>query len=449
MNAVNWSYIFKIKEFKTYIENDDLIQLSIVSKKFRNSLKYTIYEYFNFRNLVKMKNYKSCILSEYNDDNENSVYYTVNFYKSLDSEFIDGKDSFKSDLESFSYNTSNLVLIDVTDYHYLFYQIPSIFYNLKTLIIDSTVIMQDILQYLFDNLNYLEDLELIGNRIYKRMEDSKIFINWPTNLKKLELGLNLVGHVDERADDIILRPNMEFNDDFSYLSLHPKEVPNLLLLDYMPSLYDDIDCNDLLEFLRVNQSIRSLIIRINRFNPAIFNFVKSYQNLTHLELSDLDLFSVIDTELIDSQICNNLRSLDICIHHDNGFLDILAQQFPNLTVLTLRSIELEFSELCSHISKFQNLKKFKLEDYGLPGGSKELQFENFKNLQSFELSSGIAINFEEFNFIIDTSPKLKLIKFSRYSYLHAFDNPKLSSELENNWKLVYFPRKLSFYKINQ
>ncbi|KXN67127.1 hypothetical protein CONCODRAFT_167772 [Conidiobolus coronatus NRRL 28638] len=449
MSAINWSYIFKLKEFKNYFDNRDLTQLSMVSKNFRTSLKSTIFESFNFRNLVNMKDYKSCIISEDNDNNENSIYWAVNFYKSLDSEFIDSKDLFKSDLDSFAYNTNNLILSDITDYYYLFYQIPSTFYNIKSLVINSTIIMQDILQYLLDNLAYLEGLELIGNRIYKRIEDSNNSINWPTNLKKLELGLNLVGYIDERTDEIILRPSKEFDDDFSYLSLYPKEAPYLILLDYMPSFYDDAECYDLLEFLRVNQNVQKLYIRVNRFNHDIFNFVKSYQNLIYLELSDLDLFSIINIELIDSQICNNLRSLNICLHHDNGFLHILTQQFPNLTSLTLKSIELEFNNLCSHVSKFQNLETFILEDYWLPEDSKELKFENFKNLLSFELSSGIAINFNEFNFNIDTSPKLKLVKFSRYSYHHEFDMPKLSPELEKNWQLGYFPRKLSFYRINQ
>ncbi|KXN67125.1 hypothetical protein CONCODRAFT_73213 [Conidiobolus coronatus NRRL 28638] len=211
---------------------------------------------------------------------------------------------------------------------------------------------------------------------------------------------------------------------------------------------DGDDGNELLEFLKLNQNIKQLHIRDINISSMILNLIKSFQNLTHLYLSDYKCFSDINIASINSSVQINLSYLEIYLPIDNGILHTLTRQFPNLTGLNIISLDLAFSSLCSTISNFKKLKNLKLVDYIQFHESNKLDIQNFENLQSIEFLAYVQTKFELFNFNVHNCSKLKFIKFKTYDYAEEFEVPDLSPELKN-WRLVYFPRKLSFYRINQ
>ncbi|KXN65367.1 hypothetical protein CONCODRAFT_20762 [Conidiobolus coronatus NRRL 28638] len=460
MSTLYWKNIFKLPEFKQYFSNTEIIQLSTACKYFRTSLNSTILKNFNFNLYIKENCYSSCLISEEVDNYQNNIYRLINIYKPLNDDLLESKNRFKSELYMTGYYSDRIILNYTNDYYYLFSEIPSLFKNLRSLVITRNIIMLDTLKYLLDNLNCLEDLELIDNKLYKHDQDlNGNSINWPTTLKKLKIGSNIIGHVSEGGDSIVLCPSAQPNGDFTRLRLLPVNIPNLVSLYYRSSFYDDdndddddeddeYNCNELIEFLNVNHNIVKLYIGDSAINLALINTIYSLQNLMHLELPSIERFLFSYMEYFNSPAHANLRSLKLTLYEDLHFLGILATQFPNLAYLTLGTMQLQSNNLLAKVSKFQKLKNFKLHVYLTMTEGHELNFESFLNLKSFELISDSKSFYESIKWKLPSCSKLRLIKFSLFENYDEFNTPKLIPELKENWKLVYFTHKLSYYKIN-
>ncbi|KXN67124.1 hypothetical protein CONCODRAFT_10859 [Conidiobolus coronatus NRRL 28638] len=223
MPEIEWRYVLKLKQFKSYFSINDLIQLSIVCKKFRLSLSSIILDSFNFESFVSNGNYITFIIYEEVNDTIGNFTCLYNPYILLKKEHLESKDRFVNDLECYSSNINNLVIRKVHDYYYLIYETPKLFSNITSLVIDNATITLDLFQYLLNNFSCLEELTLTCSKIHKRIQDmNNSSINWPITLKKLIIGWNLIGYIDERGDNVILSPSIDFNEGYSEFVLLPR-----------------------------------------------------------------------------------------------------------------------------------------------------------------------------------------------------------------------------------
>jgi hypothetical protein len=454
MSKVDWLNIIKLLEFNQYLSNTEISQLSTVSKNFRKSLYSTVLKNFNFNDYLRKNCYSSCLISEEIDNNRNIIYRLTNVYESLIGDLLESKNRFKTELYETGYYFNRMIVKHTKDYYYLFSEIPSLFKNVKSLAINQSIIMLDSLKFLLDSLTCLEELELVENKLYKSIQDlNGSLINWPTALKKLKTGSNMIGYVDKGAESIVLRASSQPIGDFVRLSLLPINIPNLHSLYYRSSFYDDEDdgddaqnCRELIEFLKVNQNIVKLYIGDSNINLALIDTICSLKNLKHLELPSLERFLFSSIDYFNSRVHDNLTSLELALYEDLYFLGKLSLQFPNLTDLALGTMKLQ-SNLLTEVSKFKNLKNFKIHVYLTFTEVQELTFKNFLKLESFELMSNSINYYESIKWKLDSCLKLKLIKITLFDNYEVFDNSKLIPELKENWKLVHFDDKLSFYKI--
>ncbi|KXN65281.1 hypothetical protein CONCODRAFT_13179 [Conidiobolus coronatus NRRL 28638] len=98
LSKIDWVNFFTFNEVNQYCGCDDLVQLSMVCKVVRVSLRNTILNTFNFTSFTNSKEYKSCIIDSCQDILENDVFWIINPYKPMTSDLIESKKRFKSDL---------------------------------------------------------------------------------------------------------------------------------------------------------------------------------------------------------------------------------------------------------------------------------------------------------------------------------------------------------------
>jgi hypothetical protein len=447
MGKINWAYIIKLNEVNRYCERSDLVQLSMACKLIRISLSKVILNSFNFTSFTKCNGYKGYVIENYRDGMENDVFRIVNPYMPMVGDLLESKKRFRSDLNLYKCRVDKLILYFICDHLYLVYEIPSAFRSIRSLIIGKGYVVLDTIQYLMDNLTYLEDLDLSYSIFYKRLNQPSN-INFPVTLKKLKIDHVAIGYIEEREGDAILCSNIIMDDEYTELEFSPINLPSLLYMHYGTFISEDISY-DLLHFLALNTNIKYLCLNRFNFSPELFNLVKTFNNLIKFEygLNDID---TINTSLVSAPVGSYIKNLSIFLPKDSDFLNMLTEQLPNLTDLFITNNLLNLSQIWPVIPKFKMLKNLTLQGNIYKKFPKELNSQKFFNLEIIELLAGTDIDFEVLNIDISSFPKLKLIKFTLdYCYPSGYDISKVPVEIKGNWELVYFPRKLSFYRVMQ
>jgi hypothetical protein len=448
MKDINWFIVFKLRELSECLCDHDLIQLSMSSKMLRQHLNNIAFSTFNFHPFVSNGDYRRTIIKEEGTEDRFKIFHFINPYKSLTFELTESKKRFSNDLKIFNKNTKKFVLIDSMGYFYFLYEIPSIFPNITTLVLNDSAFTMKVLQHLLDSLKCLKNLDLTENTIFKDAEISNEYtISYPISLKSLKLGENGVIMVQDKFNPIGIKKvkqdssrTYEFNGTYQHL-------PNLVTFEYDMSYEYPEEDGDLFQFIILNPQLKCLKLSGIVFNYDLFHIIKDLKSLAHLEYNcgymneDLENYEMpvlhstnhlhlgITTNTVDNMMIGKfpsvvelVKEIDGNTSHQN---DILAKSFPNLKSLRY---------IISHDAG--NIYNFTLPE--------------LKYLESLEVNLNYKdANFENFKWNVSACDKLKSITFTKNEYYTPFEKLEPNQELFKRWDLLYFPHKLAFYKNNQ
>ncbi|KXN67718.1 hypothetical protein CONCODRAFT_80021 [Conidiobolus coronatus NRRL 28638] len=444
MKDLNWELVFKLKEFKAYYNSWDLNELSMTCKKFRNLLNSAVFKNFNFIAYVEANGYKSfktevveeeeeineantprnnnpdfamCILPR-NRDYKADVSNRINPYLPLTDEYIECKNQFKSDLKNLHIQPKQVGLYYSKDYYYLLRDIPDAFSKLSTLTITYSHLTVESLQHMLDNLNYLENFELTR--------------------------YNFASFVKDKLNPIRLYTGEITNAGSTYLRLTPKHLPKLTNLE-CKVFGQDHEIEYLDNFLKLNTQIKNLKIGGGNLSKKTFDIFKSYENLTHLELSYLG-YELSESDFNDFPILNRVSHLSILLRSDAESLHQLILKFPNLTSCLIEAIFGDFDQfydICINLPKIKNLYLKKHSSWGHPI---EITLPKIDNLTGIEFSLHSFSEYEKFKMNADSCKNLKSIKFIEDGEQISSDDSKLSPQLTGSWKVVHFHRSFSYYR---
>jgi hypothetical protein len=444
MKYIDWGIIFKLKEFIDYLCDYDLIQLGMSSKKLKEQLNAKILKDLNFYSLVSNSDYTSSVVKEQNNGMGFTKFHFANPYKSLACELNESKKRFSNDVKKFNQNTKNFVLSDSMGYFYLLYEIPGIFPNITSLVLNDSAFTIEVLLNLLYNLKCLENLELTENAIF---EDIGILdeytVNYPIMLRSLKLGENRVIMIQDKSNSVIINKiNQDTSGSYEFNGTH-QHLPNLVTFSYyMP--YDCPEENDeVMEFIIFNPQIKCLKLSGYVFNNNLFDIIKDLKNLTHLEFK-CDL-TAEDLQNYEMPVLHGIKYLHLEIYND--FIeDIMKDKFPNVTELVKEidtGINYQNNIL---IESFPNLKHLKfILNYG--DEIEDFTLCELKYLESLEINFNYdETNFENFKWDVNTCDKLSLVAFTKNPVYIPFEKLNIAQELSKHWNLLHFPHKLAYHK---
>ncbi|KXN70659.1 hypothetical protein CONCODRAFT_170489 [Conidiobolus coronatus NRRL 28638] len=536
MSEKNWINIFLLRDFISYLDRDELIDLSMSQKIIRLKLSAVAFSTFNFNNFIKDQCYKSYLMdkdydnydkwarqlenekyaymneesevdsleygtysnydeyielygeyyedcyrrdSEEDNDEDNDEdsdkdsvkdneidlikareeecehFYLINPYLYCSDRFGPSCKAFELDIVKFQGYPRKLNLDAVKDYYYLLYKIPNIFNNLETLVVNDSRITFEVFEYLLNNLNFLHNLELTDSTlIIYNQNSNNYFINWPLNLKKLIFIDNNIKFSRDTESPILLKPGDQLALNGESLHISPKHLPNLVSFDYKqhtstdyPNSIDIDEIDDLHKFLELNYHIKKLTMRFDHYSSALFKTIDLFNNLEHLDISKSSSATVRESELTNLPVLNNLKCLNLGLMADPDVFKLISQKLPNLTRLIARFHYEMLPQLCYSIKELKNLKHLNLGLYRQFSNSILFDLPALNNLETLEIRLG---EYEEFNSVrwyAKYCPKLRKVKIIRHYGFPLFEKPYLNSMLRGIWKLVYFPTKITYYKI--
>ncbi|KXN66269.1 hypothetical protein CONCODRAFT_11936 [Conidiobolus coronatus NRRL 28638] len=429
MKITDWNIIFKLKDFGEYLCNNDLLRLSMSSKSVRSYLSQNTLKSLNFSHFVDDRGYDSAV----------SMKKTCRYQ-----ELTRSKIKFAQELKLFNGNPSKLIVNDSREYYYLLYEIPRIFPIITTLVLNNSVFTMEVLQYLL-NYDSLENFELTNNVIFYDKEFSYEYtINYPASLRSLKLRYNQCIEVHD-ANDTIDKTKVKHSKwgQFEFYA-DPKYLPNLTSFEYyMPKdrLYEG---EDLIEFIKLNPQLKKLKFSGVEFNYELFNIIRDYENLTHLEMN----FGYIFYNLINYEIPILYNIKHLCLQLDGIDVDdMIRDKFPNIEELVIEFDGGVTNEINRLIESFSNLKSLKFITNGESKDAKNLTLPELNNLEKFEIN----FNYEEgkFNLLnlnVKYCKRLRIITFTKNTSYSPFENSETNQKLIKNCEYLYFPHKLTFRK---
>ncbi|KXN67709.1 hypothetical protein CONCODRAFT_86804 [Conidiobolus coronatus NRRL 28638] len=477
MNNLNWELVFKLKEFKAYYNSWDLNELSMGCKEFRKLLHSAVFKSFNFIAYVEANGYKSLKtdVNEEEDSNENDnnaannngedddyvdfemcslpidpeyiadISNIINPYLPLTQEYIESKNQFNSDLKNYHSRPKQVVLYHSKDYYYLLRDIPDVFSRLSTLTIAYSHLTVESLQHLLDSLSHLENFELTRCYLFQYpLEQNQIPINWPYSLVKFNFSDNFASFVEDKLSPIRLYNGEITNASNSYLKLFPKHLPKLT--DLVCEVFGqdpEIECLE--EFLKLNTQIKSLKIGGGSLNKKIFYIIKSYENLTHLEL-DYISYNLRGSSLNEFPILSRISHLSILLRNYLENLDLFILKFPNLSSCLIEAIYGDFDQFYDLCIKLPNIKSLKLKQHSSWGHPIEIILPKIDNLTGIEFSLHSFSEYEKFKMNADSCKNLNSVKFTEYGDQSSSNNSNLTPELTGSWEVVHFHRSFSYYR---
>ncbi|KXN65285.1 hypothetical protein CONCODRAFT_13183 [Conidiobolus coronatus NRRL 28638] len=445
MEDIDWNIIFKLKEFCGHLCNNDLIQLSMSSKKSRKLSAKNIFKTLNLCPFVINSGYSSSVIKEDNCGYGFKIYHIINPYKSITSELTECKKAPQKRHKKINGNTKNLVFGDSRGHFYLLNEIPSIFPNITTLVLKDSVFTMEVLQNLLINLKYLENLDLTENVIFKDATISNEYsISYPISLISLKLGENGVIMIQDKFNPISIKKirqdssrTHEFNGTYQHL-------PNLVTFDYDVSYDYPEENGDLFQFIILNPQLKSLKLLGSVFNYELFDIIKDYENLTHLEYK----CEYWDEELDDYEIpiLYNIKHLHILVDRNNIY-DMIEDKFPNVEELIIEFSWCNCNEKYRLIQRFPKLKYLKFISNRKSQSAGKLTLPKLSNLEKLEINLNYEEGkFEDVRLDVSACDKLKFFSITKSEYFSPFQKIDHAQVFENNWNYIYFPHKLFFSK---
>jgi hypothetical protein len=440
---IDWNYIIKLKEFSEYFCTKDLLQLSMNSKKSRRLFAKEAFNTLNLRSFTSNRDYSSLYIKEEIVKRRNKINHFINPYKPLSDKLICSKKEFIKDLKLFKGCPINLVVNESRRYHYLLNEVPNVFPNITTLVLNGSAFTMDTLQYLLNNFKSLECLELTENLLFHNAEISSDYtINYPTSLRSLKLGESYVAMVKDKVNSI------EINNDLGEAGLHElnsnQYLPNLATFDYYVLENYPEDSGDLVRFIKLNPQLKSLKLSGTYFNFRLFDTIKDYENLTHFEFKCFHQRSNLQGYQIP--VLPYIKHLHLEVVHAK-IDEIFVDNFPNVTEIVIESRWGINDNQNNIIESFKNLKSLKFISNDKFDSIENLTLPKINCLEKLEIN----LNYEKGSFKdvqcdLSAYDKLKLFTYTKSGRFSPFEKPNLTDELTKNWDFYYFPHSLTFVK---
>jgi hypothetical protein len=452
MQDSDWIPVLKTKEFVDYFAINDLIKLSLVCRKFRNSLVSELFKSFDLVNFAKVKNYSSCIILSGNEEYlfgyRNNVTYFRNPYKPLNSKLTESKEQFRKDINLLPSKPKKLIVESLKDIYYLPIHIIYAFPKLTTMNISNSQFQIQVFKLILGNLKFLNSLEVSSNIIYqysKYFNNSTQFpIYWPDSLRELRISNNHFIFLENRDTPITMESGLLQGVSTECLQLTPRHIPKLVLFE-CEILIRRFKCSYLLEFLKLNPQIQELKFNGLGFDIVLLKNLNYINSLTSLSLN-FRSYKIRKFDLGDIPTSVTITHLTIVLYHNSHINEQLLFKFQNLTKLSIEMHGEDFNKLFSLIMNFPRIKTINLKIYFERLFTRELIFPKIDNLKCLEFNLYNSSYFKQVKWNAESCKNLKLIEMKNGSYQGLADRPKLSLGMIGRWRTVYFPNRVSFYR---
>lgn len=400
---IDWINVIILNEFNRYLNNDSLVELSLVSKILRkklspklfNSVKFTDSDfssdisYFGLRPDCRQNKFSNEILQKFNSSESFLNYSNKREYKDL---VVDPYlESYKGKFEPYSKYVKALTLYALKEPLYYLVDLVRLATNLNSLYIDTGFMLLKEFQTVLDGLKNLKSLK-INNVTFVAFKTGKLCIediSPPKSLKSLILhDTKLITRRYKKGAYQLLFE--KFCIDPEPLIIALDHLPGLEYLEYKTEFYTG---NFIGKFLRINPQIKKLGVSLTTLildltdkdyfsanrtislissndslalsNNALYTKLK---NITAFEYSTSqsiqpDTFSRIFSSL------ENLRYLTINLDQYNSNINALETVICNLRLLKVIWLKTNSSalEICSHTSQNHYPKVINYRIYNLVG----------------------------------------------------------------------------------
>ncbi|KXN70323.1 hypothetical protein CONCODRAFT_7163 [Conidiobolus coronatus NRRL 28638] len=445
MKDSDWIVILRLKEFSSYLNNSDLIQLSLECKLFRKCLTPVIFSNFNFTPFAEIGCYNNCVISNNEYKSDHNRTYIHNPFKPLSTDLDKSKAQFNFELKLLHNKPKKLLVYDADFYYHLLYDIPSVFTKLTTIIISDSSLHYEIFQYLLDNVYCLNTLELSNSILIQSAQSPYLIpVSWSNSLKKLKACNNKIVRIDDRQSNLLFVNGHVQGNSIDQLSFSLKCLPKLVYFEYQLFL-EQFDDENFWEFLKLNSQIRCLKIRVTEFHLELFEAIQHITCLSSLDLKFI-AYNNFEVDYNDLPVINSVAFLTITLYNRPDINDIIIDKFPNLAELTVEMDSKDSYRLINLTKRLSGLRclnlKIKLEYLYID----DFDFPKLDNLKSLEFILGWSIYLKEVIWNVDSCSNLKLVKFTNIYHCVYRDEPKMNPELVGNWEIVYFPHKVTYYR---
>ncbi|KXN65441.1 RNI-like protein [Conidiobolus coronatus NRRL 28638] len=374
-----------------------------------------------------------------------NIYHIINPYKPLTTELDECKKQLSNDLEIFKEYTKSFVLSNSVGYIYLLYEIPCIFPNITTLVLNGSAFTMEALSYLLDSLKYLEDLNLTENLIFKDEEISNEYtINYPISLRSLKLGDNGVMMIKDKFNSVRkMKIIHEGSETYEFTGTH-QHLPNLITFDYDLHYDSSEENDDLLEFIILNLQLKNLILFGPNFSLKLFDIIKTLKSLIYLDFK-CDYYEELIYEY-EMPILYNIKHLNIeAIHYSRL---IIENNFPNVEELVIEFDWHRCNEVYDLIQRFPKLKSLKLISLNIFENAIKITLLKLNSLEKLEINFNYREGkFEDIELDVSACDKLKSISITKNECHSPFQKLDHTQTFKAGWDYYYFPHKLFFVKI--
>ncbi|KXN70318.1 hypothetical protein CONCODRAFT_70781 [Conidiobolus coronatus NRRL 28638] len=446
MKDADWILIFKLKEFIDYFSINDLIQLSLICKKFRNCLSSAIFSTFNFNNFTNMRSYKTCVISDIENRYGSRVIHLHNAHSPLNSEMIDNIGKFNLDIKLYPIQSKKLEICYAEHYFYLLQAIPSLFTRLTTVAISNSKIKFETLQYLLDSIACLDNVELSNNKLtHNSLRSTAVYIKWPNSLKSLKICSNMISRIEDVNNSISPLTTIFRLTPTDYPLLYLKCLSKLKYFEYKHICLQP-EYKNLCEFLKLNPQITSLKMTVTAFHPKLLTAVEHVNSLYNLHLSyERDQMSEVEYSHLST--LNTSGFVTITIHDFCKNYDKIIKKFPSLAGLLVEMDCSSIEKLFTLIKKLPSANNLHLKINLEHSNALKLTFPKLNNLNSLEFILNSTTSIKNISWNVDSCPNLKLVKFSKAKDQFYTSRPKINRKLTGCWKIIYFPNSVAYYKV--
>ncbi|KXN66611.1 hypothetical protein CONCODRAFT_168232 [Conidiobolus coronatus NRRL 28638] len=413
----SWCLILKFNEIYTYLNPQDLINLSLLNKQLRYKLKCLVLSSFNITNLQKIQ-----ALSHHISDTgiKTNLLLTTKFITNA---------VFNTQLGLQSFMLSSRYL-----------------QNLSTLTLSKMDIQLPVINELIVNLDNLRQLELIKVHIITEYSvvDYNKDLKLTTNLSHLALdSCTWICYDSDNTSSFVWSRE---GDHGPYLNLSTQTYPSLksLKLIEMNARNHSLINN----FLSNNSQLKTIEFKLNEIDPLTIDLIQKSPQINELAIWNSINVSNFMSNQLERCLCS-IKSMKFYNILENtnfeGIANIL-ELCPNVETLDLGYFT-QFTGI--YKSMLDNLTQLKALTF--VNNTKVTDFSRFNELGSLSLDTVRLVNFNvkeinlnEFdNFRKLNRLALELTKKDRESVEFINNNLKRFG----NWRVIEFLESINCYKV--
>ncbi|KXN70677.1 hypothetical protein CONCODRAFT_170510 [Conidiobolus coronatus NRRL 28638] len=486
--VLDWVDMVFWKDFNCYFDQADIIEMSLVSKRWRLKLMPIVFKKIGYRgtpNRIGFYQYLYRSLKSRNNptdeagdlvwnDEGNSTDHSAdcdefsgkeNYYcgcfKALERihdydcgfQVFKRNNEIKNESKTIHKYVKQLKIFELLDcfpfqYHY---HIPFIgmFSNLTHLDLEYTRFYLYQFENIFKSLNKLEYLALRENIVIVDAEEHQSVINleFPKSINTLYIKQG-VSFLSESGYLDYLDYFQFLEDEEYYFSFQPQHLPNLRRLTYINGVraFDTI----VIDFLNINPQLKYLGSSVNAFTLPLLNQISTHPSLKQLAvIKESDIYPPnIESSSSTSDSVGYLE-INFCKFINYSFFEKITLFCPNITHFHLK-INGNWEESAAIISPV--IKKLtRLHTLSITGFPDPIRF-----ISDITRNSTVKrLNLTEINlYFLDLTLIEKLCNISHINinyntFVYPNDQVELSTLIQKylNWKVLTFKDSVNFYKI--